>query len=78
MAAIGGTGSYFWAYRLKNHLLNYEPDLVFVEFAVNDHSKTSQQVKESVEGIVRQIWKANRKTDICFFIIFKKSNCRFI
>ena len=72
MAAIGGTSSDFGAYRLKNHVLQYQPDLVFVEFAVNDHSKTSQQVKESVEGIVRQIWKANPKTDICFVYTFQK------
>jgi lysophospholipase L1-like esterase len=72
MAAIGGTGSDFGAYRLKNHVLQYKPDLVFVEFAVNDHAKTSQQVKASMEGIVRQIWKANRKTDICFVYTFQK------
>ena len=72
MAAIGGTGSDFGAYRLKSHVLQYNPDLVFVEFAVNDQSKTAQQVKESMEGIVRQIWKANRKTDICFVYTFQK------
>ena len=77
MAAIGGTGSDFGAYRLKNHVLQYNPDLVFVEFAVNDHSKTSQQVKESVEGIVRQIWKANPKTDICFVYTFQKVQLPF-
>jgi hypothetical protein len=48
-----------------------------VEFAVNDHSKTSQQVKESVEGIVRQIWKANRNTDICFVYTFQKVQLPF-
>ncbi len=72
MAAIGGTGSDFGAYRLKNHVLDNQPDLVFVEFAVNDQSKTSQQVKESIEGIVRQIWKANPTTDICFVYTFQK------
>ncbi|MDI9859364.1 SGNH/GDSL hydrolase family protein [Flectobacillus roseus] len=77
MAAIGGTGSDFGAYRLKNHVLQYKPDLVFVEFAVNDHSKTSQQVKESIEGIVRQIWKANPKTDICFVHTFQKVQLPF-
>lgn len=77
MAAIGGTGSDFGAYRLKNHVLQYNPDLVFVEFAVNDHAKTSQQVKESIEGIVRQIWKASPKTDICFVYTFQKVQLPF-
>lgn len=72
IAAIGGTGSEFGAYRLKNHVLKHKPDLVLVEFAVNDNAKTSQQVKDAMEGIVRQIWKANRKTDICFVYTFQK------
>lgn len=78
MAAIGGTGSDFGAYRLHNHVLQYKPDLVFVEFAVNDHAKTAQQVKASMEGIVRQIWKSDRHTDICFCTHFKRFNCLFI
>lgn len=72
MAAIGGTGSDFGAYRLGAHVLQYAPDLVFVEFAVNDNGKTAQQVKASMEGIVRQIWKYNPKTDICLVYTFQK------
>lgn len=77
MAAIGGTGSDFGAYRLGAHVLQYNPDLVFVEFAVNDNGKTAQQVKASMEGIVRQIWKQNRKTDICFVYTFQKVQLPF-
>lgn len=72
MAAIGGTGSDFGAYRLEAHVLQHAPDLVFVEFAVNDNGKTAQQVKASIEGIVRQIRKHNPKTDICFVYTFQK------
>jgi lysophospholipase L1-like esterase len=72
MAAIGGTGSDFGAYRLQKHVLQYNPDLVFVEFAVNDNSKSLKEVKESMEGIVRQIWRHNRTTDICFVYTFSK------
>lgn len=35
-AAIGGTGSSLGVYRVGEHVLKYDPDLVFVEFAVND------------------------------------------
>ncbi len=35
-AAIGGIGSEFGAYRLQSHVLKFKPDLVFVEFAVNE------------------------------------------
>jgi lysophospholipase L1-like esterase len=77
MAAIGGTGSDFGAYRLQNHVLDYNPDLVFVEFAVNDNAKTFLYVIESMEGIVRQIWKSNPKVDICFVYTFQKVQLAF-
>ena len=72
MAAIGGTGSDFGAYRVGAHVLAHKPDLVFVEFAVNDQGKPAQAVRESMEGIVRQIRKANPNTDICFVYTFSK------
>ncbi|AXE22005.1 SGNH/GDSL hydrolase family protein (plasmid) [Runella rosea] len=77
MAAIGGTGSDFGAYRLQNHVLQHTPDLVFVEFAVNDNGKSAQDVKESMEGIVRQIWQQNRSTDICFVYTFSRPQLDF-
>ncbi len=77
MAAIGGTGSDFGAHRLQNHVLEHSPDLVFVEFAVNDNGRTAQQVKESMEGIVRQIWQKNRLIDICFVYTFSKPQVEF-
>ena len=55
MAAIGGTGSDFGAYRVGAHILAHKPDLVFVEFAVNDQGKPARAIQESMEGIVRQI-----------------------
>lgn len=77
MAAIGGTGSDFGAYRVGNHVLRYQPDLVFVEFAVNDHGKPVRSIKESMEGIVRQIWQRNPTTDICFVYTFSKPQLEF-
>lgn len=65
-AAIGGTGSDFGAYRLSDHVMIYQPDLVFIEFAVNDNGKTEEKIIQSMEGIVRQIWISNPSVDICF------------
>jgi len=59
-AAISGTGSTYGACRLQDHVLQYNPDLVFVEFRVNGGDL------KSIEGIVRQIWMSNPETDICF------------
>lgn len=70
-AAIGGTGSALGAYRLEHDVLQYRPDLVFVEFAVNDSNVPPDQIWRSFDGIVRQIWTADPATDICFVYTFK-------
>jgi GDSL-like Lipase/Acylhydrolase family len=59
-AGVSGTGTELGACRVKEQVLKYKPDLVFVEFAVNGGSN------QAMEGIVRQIIKNNPQTDICF------------
>lgn len=58
-AGVSGTGSDLGACRLHDQLLKYNPDLIFVEFAVNG------AYQEGVEGIIRQIRKYNPLIDIC-------------
>lgn len=70
-AAIGGTGSDLGAFRLKRDVLDHHPDLVFIEFAVNDGGRQPEAIWESMDGIVRQIWKDNPRTDICFVYTFR-------
>ncbi len=74
MAAVSGTGSDFGACRVQQHVIDHAPDLVFVEFAVNDNRWRMQFVRETMEGIVRQIWKADKRTDICFIYTFANEN----
>ncbi len=65
-AAIGGTGSDLGVFRLRNDLLRHKPDLVFVEFAVNDAGKNETRTLRAVEGIVRSLRKADHRTGIVF------------
>jgi len=65
-AAIGGTGSDLGVFRLHNDVLRHQPDLLFVEFAVNDGGAAPEQIHKAMEGIVRQTWKADSTIDICF------------
>jgi lysophospholipase L1-like esterase len=52
-AGIGGTNSVLGSLRVKADVLDKNPDLVIVEFAVNN--KTGIVYNDSLEGLVRQI-----------------------
>lgn len=65
-AAIGGTGSDLGVFRLQNDALRHKPDLLFVEFAVNDGGAPPERIHKAMEGIVRQTWKENPETDIFY------------
>ena len=65
-AAIGGTGSNLGVFRVDRDVLDFNPDLVFIEFAVNDGSKTREDILRAMEGIVRKCWNSNPYMDICF------------
>lgn len=65
-AAIGGTGSDLGVFRFQNDVLRHRPDLVFVEFAVNDGGAAPEQIHKAMEGIVRQAWRADPAIDLCF------------
>lgn len=55
-AGIGGTTSQFGCARVQQHVLDYNPDFVIVEFSVNDDS--TELFLETYEGLVRKIWSA--------------------
>lgn len=52
-AGIGGTGSEFASYRISKDLLSKKPDLIFVEFSVNDSENPSTAF--TMESLIRQI-----------------------
>ena len=58
-AGVSGTGTELGAFRLKEQVLNHQPDLIFIEFAVNG------AYAAAMEGVVRQTIKKNRNTAIC-------------
>jgi lysophospholipase L1-like esterase len=65
-AAISGTGSDYGAARLRDEVLMAQPDLLFIEFAVNDQARDPGSIRRSMEGIVRQARKALPEIDIFF------------
>lgn len=69
-AAIGGTGSDLGVYRFGHDVLDHKPDLIFVEFSVNDGGATPENIWRGMEGIVRQAWQADPNIDICYVYTF--------
>ena len=65
-AAIGGTGSQLGVFRVDQDVLKYKPDLLIIEFAVNDGGTSKEIITRAFEGIIRKTWKLNPETDICF------------
>lgn len=66
-AAISGTSSEFGVFRTDRHVLAHDPDLVFVEFAVNDKEQVSDaRTRATMEGIVRKIRAAQPTADMVF------------
>ena len=69
-AAIGGTGSDLGVFRCQQDVLSHNPDLIFVEFAVNDGGGEPEAIWRSMEGIIRQAWRQNPLIDICYVYTF--------
>jgi len=62
-AGIGNTGSDLGAKRIDADVLSHRPDVLFVEFAVND---SDRECTADMERIVRKTRTANLRTDIVF------------
>ncbi|MBQ9937559.1 MAG: hypothetical protein IJO86_04425 [Oscillospiraceae bacterium] len=57
---LAGTGADLAVCRIDGEILVHNPDLVFIEYAVNGGAP------KDMEGMVRKVWKHNPKADICF------------
>lgn len=70
-AGVSGTGTDLGACRLYHQLLKHNPDLIFLEFAVNG------AFAKGMEGIIRQIWKYNPEIDICLIYTISSGLSQF-
>ncbi|MEM6885289.1 MAG: SGNH/GDSL hydrolase family protein [Verrucomicrobiota bacterium] len=76
-AAVGGTGSIVGVFRADDDLIPSDPDLVFIEFAVNDGGDAVRRTKDVVralEGIILKLRQQNPNVDICFFYTMTANN----
>ncbi len=66
--SIGGTGSYLSNFRYEREIFPSKPDLLFIEFAVNDKydGMGYDKVVRSAESILRQGYAKNPNLDVIF------------
>ncbi|MBQ7039097.1 MAG: hypothetical protein IJN39_00855, partial [Clostridia bacterium] len=65
---LAGTGADLAVCRIDNEILNHNPDLVFIEYAVNGGAE------KDMEGMIHKIWSHDPTTDIMFVYTTRTSN----
>ena len=63
-ASIGGTGTGYGTFRCDRDLLARDPDLVFIEYCVNDFGDSYDNVLPQAEAIIRKIRKTRPLVDV--------------
>ncbi len=74
--SIGGTGSYLAAFRYEKEVAPKNPDLLFIEYAVNDkyNGQGYDEVLRTSETIVRKAYEHNPNIDIVYILTFDKGD----
>lgn len=74
--AIGSSGSRFGLYRLSRDVLPYKPDLMFIEFAINDYyqKESSSEASMMLETMIREIKTAYPECDIVTVLTTEKAH----
>jgi len=72
---VGGTGSYLGMARFNNNIIENKPDLLFIEFAINDRYNDipEEQTKQNIEYMINSVYKSNPYADIVFVLITDKN-----
>lgn len=68
---LGGTGSYLGAARFGDNILKENPDLVFIEFAINDRYNNipTEQTKQDIEYMIKELHNRNSYADVVIILI---------
>lgn len=57
-AGIGATGSYIGVHRVETDVISHNPDIVFVEFSVNDTTENTMRNVRSYDSLLRKLWSS--------------------
>lgn len=78
--AIGETGTFLGTYRLQNDVIPQKPDLLFIEYAINDYYMGIGYQKAALqyETIVREVKRALPYCDIVTLLVIDQSSSLMI
>lgn len=70
-SGLGESGTFMGTYRVQSDVISQKPDLVFLEYAINDRYKgaTKEQAAAQYETIVREIKQALPECDIVTLLV---------
>lgn len=71
-AAIGATGSDLAVFRAKRDIIERDCDLVFVEYAVNDHGTAPERRARAREGAIRQLLAGCRRDVVLVYTFMRE------
>ncbi len=77
-AAIGGTGSYLANFRFDTDVAPHNPDLLFIEFCINDryNAQSIESVTRTSETLIRKAYALNPNMDIVYVLVFDQTTDR--
>ena len=73
--ALGESGTYLGAHRVQMDVISAQPDLLFIEYSINDYyyKSTYEQAASQYETIIREVKTALPDTDIVTVLVTEKN-----
>lgn len=57
-AGIGATGSYIGVHRARRDVISKNPDLVFIDFSVNDTTEHTERNTDAYDSLIQLLWNS--------------------
>jgi lysophospholipase L1-like esterase len=76
-AGVGATGSYIGVHRVDSDVISRRPDIVFVEFSVNDSDAHLERDMDAYDSLLRKLWNSENEPAIIAIAMTKKSGESF-
>ncbi len=76
-AGIGATGSYIGVHRADRDVLSKNPDLVFIDFSVNDTSANTQRDINSYDSLLRKLYNSETKPAVVTIAMTQEDGTSF-